>query len=191
MHAKRNILILLFIAFVLVSCGTESTSDISFGQNGEPPIITEGLLQATVDTEPWPGEITDVDFSTDGLREIASVTAKRTDLISGADEVMIITILSDEGTILMEDEYSGSNIEIVLDEWGADLPDERWKSSSGNVEIVELSEFAIQVRFNAVMRLKKDLDQGVTDGEVLFIEDGRFNKSLRQNDVPPEERLTY
>lgn len=189
----KRLATILTVTLLFFSCGTDSTSDISFGPGGQQAIIPSGLLEATVDTEVWPGEITSVEFTADGAREIVTVSASRSDVesIGGDDEeVMVIRIFSEEGSLLMEGDYSGENIEITLDEADANLPDERWKSSSGTVQIVELSEFNLQVRFNAAMRLKKDLDQGITDGDLIFIEDGRFNESLRETETPTEERVT-
>lgn len=178
-----------------VACGTDSTGNVIIETKGQPHIIAEGFLEATVDTDVWPGEVSSIDFDAAGVKETVTVTAKRSVTISEGDsdieETMIIKIHSNEGEILMEQDYSGSNVEITLDEWGADLPEERWVSSSGNVEIIELSDFYLQVRFNAIMRLKKDLDEGNTDGDILFIEDGKFNKALELSGGPDEERVTF
>lgn len=190
---KFKIVLVVAILFLISSCGTESTGDVSFGPGGEPGIIEKDKLEATVDTESWRGELTSVEFSTDGSRETVTVVAERTftpeKSIGQAGENIVISISSNDGELLMEQEYSGSNIEITYKEEGANLPDELWVSSSGTANIVELSDFNIQVRFNAALRLQKDLDEGNTSGDILFIEDGKFNKSLDDRGDVPVERV--
>ena len=195
MNVKKLWLIgftVLISVLILISCDSNNPETIIGGNdNGEPEIIDDGTIEAMVDGELWQGEITSHSFSIEGQQETITINAHRTNApgVQEDDPVdkIVLKILSDEGELLYEREYSNPLFEVTLEEPVADLPDELWVSSSGTANVVEITDDKIQVKFNAVMRRHADLEQGITSGEMIFIEDGKLNESLSLDVDPGEE----